>query len=245
MSSVQVSIVDAHQLSREGVRLLLAGETYDVIGATSSLGAALADIEAGGRPDLLVVVLHDSGETFQSAPLQTIRTIVPECKVVLIASTITSSLPARVSGWGVNALLRSDMSRDVLTHSLRLVMQGQAIFPASSSMQPNDPDEITREAAEIAVSRFVSRSSDHEVRVLRHLVSGHSNKTIARDLALSDAAVKMHMKALLRKLNVHNRTQVAIWAIANGFSEKKSRASLSTVHSQGDTAEAAGVELVA
>jgi two-component system, NarL family, nitrate/nitrite response regulator NarL len=220
MPGIRVLIVDSHRLPREGLRLLLAGEAFEVTGATTSLGAALADIEGGGRPDLLAVVFRDSGETFDNATLQRIRAIVPECKIVLIAGAIAPSLPARVSDWGVNALLRSDMSGDVLARSLHLVMQGQAIFPASSSMPPNDPDEATRGAAGIAASRLVGRLSDLETRILRHLVAGHSNKVIARGLAISEAAIKIHMKTLLKKLNVHSRTQAALWGLANGFSEK-------------------------
>jgi two-component system nitrate/nitrite response regulator NarL len=217
---IKVLIVDPHRLPREGLRFLLARERYNVIGATASLEAALADIEGGGRPALLIAVLRDSEESFESTTLQRIRAIVPECKVVLIASTIASSLPARASEWGVNALLRSDMSEDVLTHSLRLAMQGQAIFPASSSMPPDDPDEDAGDTAETAAARLIRHFSDLEARILHHLVAGHSNKAIARELAIREATVKIHMKGLLRKLDVHSRTQAAIWALANGFFEK-------------------------
>jgi two-component system nitrate/nitrite response regulator NarL len=191
-----------------------------VIGATTSLEEALADIIGGARPDLLVAALRDSEETFESATLQRIRTIVPDCKLVLIASTIAASLPARAGDWGVNALLRSDMAEEVLTHALRLVMQGQAIFSAASPVQPSDSDESVGDAGETAESRSPGRLSVLEARILRHVMSGHSNKTIARELAVREAAVKIHMKALLRKLNVHSRTQAAIWGLANGFSDK-------------------------
>jgi two-component system nitrate/nitrite response regulator NarL len=244
MPGIQVLIVDPHQIPREGLRFLLAGDRYDVIGATSSPEAALADIEAGGRPNLLIVVLRDSGETFQSATLQLIRTIVPECKIVLIASTIASSLPARVSGWGANALLRSDMSKDILTRSLHLVMQGQAIFPASSSMHPNNHDESTGDAAEIAAS---SRMSGGDGRILQHLVSGHSNKMIAIELGISHATVKVHMKAIMQKLNVHSRMQAALWAATNCFSKECSSGfPLPAVHSQpAGPADRRAVELAA
>src|SRR5437763_416811 len=114
MSGIKVSIVDAHQLSREGLRLLLVGDTYEVINATTSLDAALLEIEGGARPGLLVLVLADSGDSLQSAALQRIQSLAPDCKIVIIANNISSSLLARVTDWGVNALLRSDMSREVL-----------------------------------------------------------------------------------------------------------------------------------
>jgi DNA-binding NarL/FixJ family response regulator len=221
MPSIRVSIVDPLQLPREGLRLLLAGAAYDVIGATPSLAAALADIKGGARPDLLVVVLRDSGDSFESATLQRIRAITPECKIVLIASDIAPELPARANDWGANALLRSDMSGDVLTRSLRLVMHGQAIFPVSSSTQSSASDDSLGGAVDAAAARMIAQLSDNEARILNQLVVGHSNKAIARELGVPEVVVKTQMKALLRKLNVHSRTQAAIWALDNGFSERR------------------------
>jgi len=241
MPGIQVSIVDPHQLSREGLRLILAEETYDVVSAATSLEAALTDIEGGVRPGLLILTLDT---TSQSATLQQIRTIVPECKVVLIAN---GSLPGRLSDWGLNGLLRSDVSKEVLVRSLHLVMLGQDIFPASSSVQPQNPDENGVDAVGSAGFHAVRRISDREGRVLHYLLSGCSNKMIARELAIAEATVKVHMKAVLRKLNVRNRTQAAMWAAANGFSEKSgSGFPLPPAHSRpiGNT-EGPGVKLVA
>jgi DNA-binding CsgD family transcriptional regulator len=50
--------------------------------------------------------------------------------------------------------------------------------------------------------------------VLRRLIQGDSNKSIARKLAISEATAKVHVKSILRKIQVHNRTQAAIWAIS-------------------------------
>jgi two-component system nitrate/nitrite response regulator NarL len=51
--------------------------------------------------------------------------------------------------------------------------------------------------------------------MLTHLVAGHSNKAIARRLDIAEATVKVHLKSVLRKIRVENRTQAAIWALAN------------------------------
>ena len=66
-----------------------------------------------------------------------------------------------------------------------------------------------------------SRSlSGREGEILGKLLLGHSNKMIARELAISEATVKVHLKVLLRKLKARNRTQAAIWAIENGYGER-------------------------
>jgi two-component system, NarL family, nitrate/nitrite response regulator NarL len=246
MQDIQVLIVDAHQLARAGLRLLLAGEAYEVVCATTSLETALPEIEGGLRPHLLVSVLDGSGDTFQNATLQRIRSIVPECRVVLIASNISSALLARALDWGVNALLPRDMSMEVLVRSLHLVMLGQNIFPTSASAPPCDPSDSALPAMKIAALQSIRRLSDRERHVLHYLLAGHSNKMIARQLNVSEATVKVHMKSLLRKLNVRNRTQAAMWGVANGFSDRDSSSSPPSAHSQPvTTAERAAVELVA
>lgn len=58
--------------------------------------------------------------------------------------------------------------------------------------------------------------SPRQKSILRYLITGDSNKAIARKTQLAEAAVKVHVKAILRKIRVHNRTQAAMWAINNG-----------------------------
>jgi len=60
--------------------------------------------------------------------------------------------------------------------------------------------------------------STREKCILRCLVEGDSNKIIARNVKIAEATVKVHVKAILRKIRVHNRTQAAIWAMNNGSS---------------------------
>jgi two-component system nitrate/nitrite response regulator NarL len=59
--------------------------------------------------------------------------------------------------------------------------------------------------------------SQREARILDGLVKGHPNKVIARMCDVTEATVKVHMKSILRKIRVENRTQAAIWAMANGY----------------------------
>jgi two-component system nitrate/nitrite response regulator NarL len=59
--------------------------------------------------------------------------------------------------------------------------------------------------------------SEREEQILRDLVKGLSNKIIARKLDIAEATVKVHMKSILRKIRVANRTQAAIWALENGY----------------------------
>jgi two-component system, NarL family, nitrate/nitrite response regulator NarL len=66
---------------------------------------------------------------------------------------------------------------------------------------------------------YTQKFSPRETEVLSRLVHGTCNKLIARDLGIADSTVKVHVKSLLRKLRLVNRTQAAVWASNNGFGQ--------------------------
>jgi two-component system nitrate/nitrite response regulator NarL len=219
MNGNRVLLIDQHQLSREGLKLLLASETYDVVGATRSLDEARAAIEQGLRPDLVLLVLGRPGESQDAAALQQIRAGFADFKLVIIATEVSSALLAQCVEAGVDACLLRDMSSAVLTQSLRLVMLGQQIFPTPARAPQHDrANHAAPDFGQVAKHSGLSRAlSGREGEILGNLLHGHSNKTIARELNISEATVKVHLKALLRKLNARNRTQAAIWAMENGY----------------------------
>jgi two-component system, NarL family, nitrate/nitrite response regulator NarL len=104
------------------------------------------------------------------------------------------------------------MSPEALIRSLQLVMLGQQILPTGFMTSL-----LQKEASEPVAERPSRGLSPREVQILRHLMTGHSNKAIARALDISEATVKVHLKALLRKVQASNRTQAAVWAMNNGI----------------------------
>src|SRR5450432_1477154 len=219
MNNTKVLLIDGHELSREGLKLLLASDSYDIIGATRSLDEGRAAIAEGLRPDLVLFLLDHLGESESAASLQQIRAGFAAFKFVIITAEGSPSLSAFCLEAGINGCLTGDMSTRALTQSLRLIMLGQEIFPAPVGMLPMQAtSHAPRESGQGPALPSSSRNlSGREDQVLCKLLLGHSNKMIARELAISEATVKVHLKGLLRKLKASNRTQVAIWAIENGY----------------------------
>ena len=86
------------------------------------------------------------------------------------------------------------------------------------------PNKLARsdDAKNGAIDRTTSRRiphdlSEREEEILKSVVKGHSNKMIARTCGVTDATIKVHMKSILRKIRVANRTQAAIWALEQGY----------------------------
>jgi two-component system, NarL family, nitrate/nitrite response regulator NarL len=87
------------------------------------------------------------------------------------------------------------------------------------SSDDNDPDEdLEAIHGTLPAVQGTSgpRLSARQRLILRYLIEGDPNKTIARKIHITEATVKVHVKAILRKIRVHNRTQAAIWAMNNG-----------------------------
>jgi two-component system nitrate/nitrite response regulator NarL len=76
---------------------------------------------------------------------------------------------------------------------------------------------VTKSSGDSAGQRGLHGLSEREEQILRALVRGHSNKVIARMCTVTEATVKVHVKSILRKIRVANRTQAAIWALKNSY----------------------------
>jgi DNA-binding NarL/FixJ family response regulator len=109
----------------------------------------------------------------------------------------------------LSGILSYDLSADALVRSLLLISSGERVFPHDLAS-----------GRKSATPSFEDRSNDarlspREREILSHLVGGESNKLIARHLDIAEATVKVHLKSVQRKIRVENRTQAAIWALAN------------------------------
>jgi two-component system nitrate/nitrite response regulator NarL len=224
MDSIKILLVDPHQLSREGLKRLLVSETHDVIGAARTLDEAADQVANGLAPDLLICGLEDSAPGDQSAIIDQIRSKFPNLKVVILADNVSSNLLLQAINAGVNACLLRDMSLEALSRSLELVMLGQQIFPTQAALTlvaNRGPSPVSAASSSPSEAAPRTRSvSGREGEILRSLLNGHSNKMIARQLGISEATVKVHLKGVMRKINAQNRTQAAMWGLANGFGEE-------------------------
>jgi two-component system nitrate/nitrite response regulator NarL len=111
-------------------------------------------------------------------------------------------------GSSLDGCLLSNSPPHALRQSLDLIMMGESVFPFSLLMSsfPAEADPISAEPT-IVNESFSMR----ELQVLAILQNGKSNKTIAREVGLSEATIKVHIKNVLRKLGASNRTEAAIW----------------------------------
>jgi two-component system nitrate/nitrite response regulator NarL len=144
----------------------------------------------------------------------------PAARIVLLADHFDPGTVMQGREAGVNSFCLTGSSREVLITSLELVMLGESMLPGaavrsiidSMALSP-EPEAPSETPAELKVSHPGVRSlSAREAEILTALMEGTPNKLIARQLHVTEATVKVHVKAVLRKIGVSNRTQAAMWA---------------------------------
>jgi two-component system nitrate/nitrite response regulator NarL len=110
---------------------------------------------------------------------------------------------------GVNAFFCAETRPAVFVKGLELVMLGETILPPTLLSSANVETRIRA-----ACAPGHERLSPQERLILRSLANGQPNKTIARKIGSAESTIKVHVKNILRKIGVANRTQAAIWARA-------------------------------
>jgi len=212
MTSSQTILIEPNRLFRQGLKHLLAGTRFEVGAEFNTVELALDAGEAAGTPDLVI-----SGQPVtDEADLRALREVFPTAKIVVLADDLSVDVLRATMGGGADGFLSKNVSPEALIQSLQLVMLGEKVFPTNLAAMLLDlgtaPSPLN--SSPLNSGRGMTRR-EHEI--LQALVTGASNKMIAIKLGITEATVKVHLKTLLRKIDVNNRTQAAIWAMNNGF----------------------------
>ena len=203
-------------LAHRGLQHLLAGTRFG--------GANTAHGETSGWPETppdLFLVNNDPRCPHTADVIRHVKAQCPGARVVVLAEHFEREAVLAQYAAGADGFCLASNSREVLVASLELVMLGQAVLPPEVilslldevSQRPQGQALARAEMAVVETSHAVARKlSSREAEILRCLMKGEPNKVIARNLDVAEATVKVHVKAILRKIGAGNRTQAAIWA---------------------------------
>ncbi len=217
--ALKVTIVDDHTLFREGLQGLLERHGLKILDSVGHAEAGYAAL-AARRPDVVLLDLRLPGANGLDI-LRQLRAD-PECPPVVMLTTsdqeadLVEALRAGASGY-----LLKDMEPDDLVAALRSIVGGEAVVAPSLApvlarvVQGHEPEA----AAEDATPFDALTPREHEILLL--LAEGLSNRSIGNRLGISEGTVKVHVKAILRKLDVASRVAAAVLAVEYGLGGKK------------------------
>jgi two-component system nitrate/nitrite response regulator NarL len=206
MTSSHTILIEPNRLFRQGLKHLLSKTCFEVGTEFNSVELAFSAGETDAAPDLVI-----SGQPVtEEGDLRALREVFPTARIVVLANDLSVDVLRAAMGGGADGFLIKTVSPEALIQSLQLIMLGEKVFPTNLAAMLLDMNAISPQHS-------VRGLSPREQEILRALVTGASNKMIANKLGITEATVKVHLKTLLRKIDVNNRTQAAIWAINNGF----------------------------
>jgi two-component system, NarL family, nitrate/nitrite response regulator NarL len=202
-----ILIVDDHPLFRKGViQLIQAAPEFRFVGEAPSgkEGVALAHAL---HPDMILLDLNMKDMNGVEV-LKAIKDAGLDSRVIMLTvSDQAEDLMAALQA-GADGYLLKDMEPEDLMLRLAEAARGKIII--SEQLTQLLVTSLREKSRPIQLSE--AGLTEQEQRILEHLVDGKSNKLIARDMGIAEGTVKVHVKHLLKKLNLRSRVEAAVWA---------------------------------
>jgi DNA-binding NarL/FixJ family response regulator len=208
-----VLLADDHTLFREGLRALFASEEdIEVVGEACD-GEEATRKASELRPDVVVMDILMPGMNGIEAT-QRIRAALPEVKVLVLSMYDDEEHVQRLLAAGASGCMLKRATSDQLVRSLReVVAGGMALDPSVAAKVVQDyVRRVQREQDAPPTGELTPR----ELEVLRLVAEGHSNQAIAERLGLSRKTVDVHRTNLMRKLDLHDVTEIVKYALRHG-----------------------------
>ena len=208
--SIRLLICDDHEVIRTGLTSLLAGTDIQIIGEAANAKEVLR-LAMKDKPDVILLDIRMPDDDGLST-LEKLRAKAPECKVVMLSTYDNPTYVARSVAFGAaDYVLKAAPRQDLI----------EAITAAATGQSPSRHGELKKVAATMKIRQTLADDdvplTPRETQVLRNLALGLSNKEIGKSLEISIETVKEHVQNILRKINVKDRTQAAVWAVRKGL----------------------------
>lgn len=217
-SEVPTTLICDNSLLHSGLQRIFSGTPFTLVEDAPATDPRLG-IEVAQGPALVILAVSQLASR-TTEMVQQVKERHPVARIVLLADHFDPEFVRQGLEAGANGFCRTGSNREVLITSLELVMLGELALPAelvcslldavTLSPEPETASDVPNEPkASDAKTRSLSA---REAEILSSLMEGAPNKIIARKLHVAEATVKVHVKAILRKIGVTNRTQAAMWA---------------------------------
>ncbi len=211
--SLRILVIDDHTLFRVGLQGLLEHRGIEVVAAVGDgqEGLALADQL---RPDVVLLDMRMPGLDGLGV-LRHLRQSGLRMPIAMLTTSSNEQDLVEALRSGAQGYLIKDMEPDDLVLALRDIVAGKTVV--APDLAPVLAKVVQGESVTARDPSPFSELTPRESEILVLLAEGQSNKAIARNLGISDGTVKLHVKAILRKLGVHSRVEAAVIAVEQGM----------------------------
>jgi DNA-binding NarL/FixJ family response regulator len=204
----EVLIVDDHPLFRAALKGAVAAACTDCEFLEADSVTALFDtLEQHPHTDLLLLDLNLPG-AFGFCALAHMRGSHPQLPVIVVSAMDDHRTVRQALAFGAQGFVSKSADAGTIGRNVQSVLRGEYISPAGLEGQAEQETDV----AALDLAQRIAQLTAQQFRVFGMLCSGRLNKQIAYELDITEATVKAHMTAILRKLGAANRTQAVLLA---------------------------------
>ena len=214
---VKVLIADDQELIRESLKIIL--DSKPDIEVTDAVSDGLEVIRSirEKRPDIILLDIRMPRLDGVSCT-KIIKEGYPDIKIIILTTFDDDEYVFNALKYGASGYLLKGISMDSLVEAINTVYQGQAMINpdiASKVLKFFSKLAVNNETIHVPVEN-IKMITKNEWTIIKEVSKGKSNKEIAKDLSFSEGTVRTYLSNILDKLELRDRTQLAIWAISRG-----------------------------
>ncbi len=211
-NDIRVMIAEDHPIMRQGLRVVLdAYKGLELIGEAEN-GEEAVQMARELKPDVIIMDLEMPVKDGLTA-IQEITNELPEIKILVLTSYPDDDKVFHAIKAGAMGFFIKETRPNELVDAIKMVNQGSAV------LQPDIARKVMTELRHPTTSHNTQDDlTEREMEILGYLARGYSNQEIATELVISIRTVATHVGNILRKLQLSNRTQAALYAIDQGLS---------------------------
>jgi two-component system nitrate/nitrite response regulator NarL len=204
---IRTLIADDHAMFREGLRRVLeADSTLEIVGEAKD-GVEVIQLSAKLKPQVLLLDMQMPKQTgLESLP--EIARLVPQARIIFLIASMDTNETIEALRIGARGIVMKDQATAILVDCIHAVVAGD--YCVGTKIVHNLQDYLARLIGESRRMRF--GLTDREIDVVSAIVSGYSNKEMAKKLQISEDTVKHHMSKIFDKTGVSSRLELALFA---------------------------------
>ncbi len=211
---IKVLIADDQELIRDSLRIVLSGNP-DFLANTAANGIEVVRAVRRDKPDVILMDIR-MPEMDGVQCTQIIKENYPEIKIIILTTFDDDEYIFSALKHGASGYLLKGISADRLIEAIHKVYHGNAMINEDIAGKVLKMfSQMAREnAAVITVDKdYIKEITESEWKVIGLVSKGLSNKEIAAELFLTEGSVRNYLSSVLKKLDLRDRTQLAIWAV--------------------------------
>jgi len=221
-NKITILIADDHAVVRQGLRMMLrTASDIEVIGEASN---GLEAIELAGTLNPQVILMDIRMPKLSGIEaMRRIKTQFPHISIIILTGYHQDAYVVDAIGSGAGGYLLKDASRDLIVNTIRAVSSGGMIIEPelfNEALNRVSSSAGKQSSVNVESTRVLEKLTQRERSVLYLITNGQTNKQIGQALSINEDTVKKHVKSILGKMGVSDRTQAAVKAVRLGFADR-------------------------